>query len=68
MMANSRETTSVWMHTDEIRCHAALTADTQADVCIIGAGIAGITTAYLLLQEGILVVQQRGLSKNKPVS
>lgn len=29
-----------------------LGADKQADVCIIGAGITGLTTAYLLLQEG----------------
>jgi glycine/D-amino acid oxidase-like deaminating enzyme len=56
MAANSKETTSVWMQTERIPCHAALTSDTQADVCVIGAGIAGITTAYLLLQEGKSVV------------
>src|SRR5262245_41819211 len=33
-----------------------LTADTQADVCIVGAGIAGMSTAYLLSREGKSVV------------
>jgi glycine/D-amino acid oxidase-like deaminating enzyme/nitrite reductase/ring-hydroxylating ferredoxin subunit len=34
----------------------ALAHDQQADVCIIGAGIAGMTTAYLLALEGRSVV------------
>jgi glycine/D-amino acid oxidase-like deaminating enzyme/nitrite reductase/ring-hydroxylating ferredoxin subunit len=33
-----------------------LTSGTQADVCIIGAGIAGLSTAYLLTQAGKSVV------------
>lgn len=33
-----------------------LTGHTSADVCIVGAGIAGLTTAYLLLREGHTVV------------
>jgi len=32
---------------------APLSADLTADVCIIGAGIAGLTTAYCLSREGI---------------
>ena len=44
------------MQTGEIPVHAALTADVESDVCIVGAGIAGMTTAYLLLQEGKSVV------------
>src|SRR4029453_10696209 len=56
MKAKLEQTKSVWMQTEEIPCHAALAADTQADVCVIGAGIAGLTTAYLLLQEGKSVV------------
>jgi glycine/D-amino acid oxidase-like deaminating enzyme/nitrite reductase/ring-hydroxylating ferredoxin subunit len=36
----------------------ALTADARCDVCIVGAGIAGMTTAYLLAKKGksVLVV------------
>jgi glycine/D-amino acid oxidase-like deaminating enzyme/nitrite reductase/ring-hydroxylating ferredoxin subunit len=33
-----------------------LTRDANADVCIVGAGIAGLTTAYLLAREGKSVV------------
>src|SRR5437773_657053 len=35
---------------------APLTADIQAEVCIVGAGIAGLTTAYLLARAGRSVV------------
>ncbi len=31
---------------------SSLGADTAADVCVVGGGIAGLTTAYLLLQAG----------------
>jgi glycine/D-amino acid oxidase-like deaminating enzyme/nitrite reductase/ring-hydroxylating ferredoxin subunit len=33
-----------------------LKADQKADVCVIGAGIAGMTAAYLLAREGMFVV------------
>jgi glycine/D-amino acid oxidase-like deaminating enzyme/nitrite reductase/ring-hydroxylating ferredoxin subunit len=33
-----------------------LSADLTADVCIIGAGIAGLTTAYCLSREGVNVI------------
>ncbi|MFL5342891.1 MAG: FAD-dependent oxidoreductase [Gemmataceae bacterium] len=33
-----------------------LSGDQQADVCVVGAGIAGLTTAYLLLKAGKSVV------------
>ena len=56
MNAKSEQTTSVWMQTGAIPVAAALNADVEADVCIVGAGIAGMTTAYLLLKEGKSVV------------
>ena len=38
-----------------------LDADARADVCIVGAGIAGLTSAYLLLREGKkVIVLERG--------
>jgi len=46
----------VWESTAQIPAHSPLTADTTADVCIVGAGIAGLTTAYLLTQVGKSVV------------
>ena len=33
-----------------------LSADTRADVCVVGAGIAGMTTAYLLAKKGKSVI------------
>src|SRR5687767_149852 len=33
-----------------------LAGDTTADVCIVGAGIAGLTTAYLLAKQGASVI------------
>ena len=50
------QTTSVWMQTGETPVHSVLTADVEADVCVVGAGIAGMTTAYLLLQQARSVV------------
>ena len=40
----------------EIATDGQLAEDVQANVCIVGAGIAGITTAYLLVREGKHVV------------
>lgn len=50
------QTQSVWMQSGAIRAQPTLTVDVKADVCIVGAGIAGMTTAYLLLLEGKSVV------------
>jgi glycine/D-amino acid oxidase-like deaminating enzyme/nitrite reductase/ring-hydroxylating ferredoxin subunit len=47
---------SVWMDTAEVPLESALNERTTADVCIVGAGIAGMTTAYLLSREGKSVV------------
>ncbi|MGE0865470.1 MAG: FAD-dependent oxidoreductase [Vicinamibacterales bacterium] len=46
----------VWESTAQIPTYSPLTADTGADVCVVGAGIAGLTTAYLLTQVGKSVV------------
>lgn len=53
----SGHTSSFWM---EASWHSnnwpILTSDAQADVCVVGAGIAGLTTAYLLSLEGKSVI------------
>jgi len=41
---------------EEIPSDGKLREDAQADVCIVGAGIAGMTTAYLLAREGQKVI------------
>jgi len=44
------------METGEIPQQSSLTEKTSSDVCVVGAGIAGMTTAYLLAREGKSVV------------
>lgn len=50
------ETTSLWMATKTLPAFEPLTTNTHADVCIIGAGISGLTTAYLLCKAGKSVI------------
>src|SRR4051794_25830426 len=47
---------SFWERTAEKFSTAPLQQDTTADVCVIGAGIAGVTTAYLAGRENLSVV------------
>ena len=48
--------TSLWIHTANTGQRAPLTADAHADVCVVGAGIAGLTTAYLAARDGRTVI------------
>jgi glycine/D-amino acid oxidase-like deaminating enzyme/nitrite reductase/ring-hydroxylating ferredoxin subunit len=50
------DTTSVWATTSKLPRSRSLDESVQADVCIVGAGIAGLTTGYLLTQAGKKVV------------
>src|SRR5688500_309279 len=58
MRSDSGQTQSIWMDTADVPEYPALAGDATTDVCVIGAGIAGMTTAYLLAKEGkkVLVV------------
>ena len=56
MHSDSGHTTSVWMATTEVPQFQPLTQDLRTNVCVIGAGIAGMTTAYLLARAGRAVV------------
>jgi glycine/D-amino acid oxidase-like deaminating enzyme/nitrite reductase/ring-hydroxylating ferredoxin subunit len=47
---------SVWTATKKMPPFPPLRENLRADVCIVGAGIAGLTTAYLLTQAGKKVV------------
>ncbi|MEX0613466.1 MAG: FAD-dependent oxidoreductase [Pirellulales bacterium] len=47
---------SVWAATTQMPRAPRLTSDVKADVCIVGAGIAGLTTGYLLTKAGKHVV------------
>jgi glycine/D-amino acid oxidase-like deaminating enzyme/nitrite reductase/ring-hydroxylating ferredoxin subunit len=56
MKSESSNTVSVWMATADIPRAVALDKNIKTDVCVVGAGIAGLTTAYLLAKEGRKVV------------
>lgn len=57
MESDSGQTTSVWMASSkEIPSDGKLTENISADICIVGAGIAGMTTACLLARDGLRVV------------
>jgi glycine/D-amino acid oxidase-like deaminating enzyme/nitrite reductase/ring-hydroxylating ferredoxin subunit len=47
---------SLWTGTVDSTPYPPLQANARADVCVVGAGIAGLTTAYLLAREGRSVV------------
>jgi glycine/D-amino acid oxidase-like deaminating enzyme/nitrite reductase/ring-hydroxylating ferredoxin subunit len=55
------ELPSIWWRDVEIRRAPKLTAAARADVCIIGAGIAGLTVAKLLASDrSVIVLDARG--------
>jgi len=56
MRKSFEQSRSVWMDTAEVPLEPALPERVSADVCIVGAGIAGMSTAYLLAREGKSVV------------
>lgn len=55
-MKTNGASTSFWMSSCEMPSFPQLGDAAQADVCVIGGGIAGLTTAYLLSREGKSVV------------
>jgi glycine/D-amino acid oxidase-like deaminating enzyme/nitrite reductase/ring-hydroxylating ferredoxin subunit len=55
-VTDNGRTTSVWMATAQMPREQGLASDAQTDVCIVGAGIAGLTTAYLLTKQGKRVI------------
>jgi glycine/D-amino acid oxidase-like deaminating enzyme/nitrite reductase/ring-hydroxylating ferredoxin subunit len=65
MKRGMNETVSVWQEKSKRQPAFLELGDTaEADVCVVGAGIAGLTTAYLLQKEGrsVAVVDMRDLA------
>lgn len=46
----------IWITDAGLPAYRSLETDTQADVCVVGAGIAGLSVAYMLSQSGKTVV------------
>jgi len=59
----SQPTRSLWTSTADLPRFAPLREDVRADVCVIGAGIAGLTAALYLLRAGrsVVVIDQAGV-------
>lgn len=55
-MESSGTSVSYWMDTQKIPAFPHLTEDITADTVVIGGGIAGLTTAYVLATKGVDVV------------
>jgi glycine/D-amino acid oxidase-like deaminating enzyme/nitrite reductase/ring-hydroxylating ferredoxin subunit len=51
-MPDSGRTTSLWHAEATLPDVQSLDGDARCDVCVIGAGISGLTTAYLLARQG----------------
>src|SRR2546423_12840661 len=56
MDLDSGATRSLWIDGVELPHTSTLASSIATDVCIVGAGIAGLTTAYLLSRGGVKVV------------
>jgi glycine/D-amino acid oxidase-like deaminating enzyme/nitrite reductase/ring-hydroxylating ferredoxin subunit len=63
MEENKGSTRPIWRVADSGLGRSALDQDGRADVCVVGAGIAGLTTAYLLAQAGqsVIVIDERAV-------
>lgn len=56
MESDSGKTVSLWFATTQMPEYGALEVNERTDVCVVGAGISGLTTALLLAQEGRNVI------------
>src|SRR5436190_19525450 len=56
MHLDSGATRSLWIDGTELPPTTPLTTSISTEVCVVGAGIAGLTIAYLLSREGAKVV------------
>jgi len=63
---NSEGSKSLWMEV-ELPSFPSLKENANADVCIVGAGIAGLTCAYTLAKQGksVIVVEQGSLASGQ---
>ena len=56
MNTTKENSASIWMDRAALPTFPSLAANERAEVCVVGAGIAGLTTAYLLTRAGKSVI------------
>lgn len=56
MQPESGQTRSIWQGTAEVPTYGSLDRSIETDVCVVGAGIAGLSVAYNLAKAGRRVV------------
>ncbi|MCI0747472.1 MAG: FAD-dependent oxidoreductase [Verrucomicrobia subdivision 3 bacterium] len=56
MIEHAGVTRSIWMDSAALPVPTMLRSDLEAEVCIVGAGIAGLSTAYQLTRQGHRVI------------
>jgi glycine/D-amino acid oxidase-like deaminating enzyme/nitrite reductase/ring-hydroxylating ferredoxin subunit len=66
MPSTNGSTVSTWMR-EPVPEFPALSASVHVDVCVVGAGIAGLSCAYQLRKEGhsVLVLDDRGIGSGE---
>lgn len=67
MPSDSGRTTSSWMATAAVPRFEPLAADADADACVVGAGIAGLSAAYELARRGkkVLVLDDNAIGEGE---
>jgi glycine/D-amino acid oxidase-like deaminating enzyme/nitrite reductase/ring-hydroxylating ferredoxin subunit len=63
-------TQSIWAATEPALKLPALSKNAKADVCIVGAGIAGLTTGYLLALKGksVIIIDKVSVGQGETVN
>lgn len=67
MQTDPLSSCSFWSASVSLPAFPPLLSNLTAEVCVIGGGLAGLTTAYLLAREGVAVVlvEARGLGEGE---
>ena len=67
MLTGSGEPKSIWAETAEVPSFEPLNLNSNTDVCVVGAGIAGMMSAYCLAKAGkrVMVLDDGGIGSGE---